>query len=82
MRGRAGQKQGEWSSQRKRQAAPSGGLSDKARLEEDGGSLRGEGGTFTRELKVPPSPLNNSGLPLSPVPFSARAKAGSWPQGW
>ena len=27
--------------------------------------MRGEGGTFTRELKVPPSPLKKR-LPLSP----------------
>lgn len=74
-----GQKQEYWSSQRENQASPD---ADKARLEEDGGSLRGEGGPFTRELKVLPSPLNNSGLRLSPVPFSATTKAGSWPRGW
>ena len=28
--------------------------------------MRGEGGTFTRKLKGPPSPLNNFGFPLSP----------------
>lgn len=74
-----GQKQEYWSSQRENQASPD---ADKARLEEDGGSLRGEGGPFTRELKVLPSPLNNSRLPLLPVPFSATTKAGSWPRGW
>ena len=39
-------------------------LLHKARWEEDGGL--GEGGTFAREPKVPPSPLKNP-VPLSPI---------------